>query len=104
MDHISILEGSNWKNTKCAPQSASQSALLLLNNVQRVKGRQGCIGDLTTSGQLTVLAQVTADSRWTAAAPIGWIAAGTVLTLRWGGAVFTKPPFRTRCGFKQIIT
>jgi len=62
--------------------------------------------DLLTSavlscGELTVLAEVTADPRWTAAAPIGRIAAGPVLTLTGGGAVGAKPALGTRCGVKH---
>lgn len=43
-----------------------------------------------------VLAEVTADPRWTAAAPIGRIAAGPVPTLRGRRAVLAKPALRTR--------
>ena len=53
-----------------------------------------CLGQ---RGGLTILAHVSTDPGWTAAAATDWITAGTILTLTGEGAVLTKISLWTGC-------
>lgn len=50
---------------------------------------------------LTILAKLSTDPWWTAAAPADGVAAAAVLAFRREGAVFTKKSLRTRWEIKK---